>query len=122
MEPHGYSQTMWFKCISSLLQPRPSPTVCLSTSSHAHEEASCQSNHPSQMRTRSNPCCCGISASWVFMRKVAKSATCQLCGHPWRDSLRQGGTMLHEDWLQNQLQKAKAKAAAKKPAAKGQSK
>ena len=30
--------------------------------------------------------------------------------------------MLHEDWLQNQLQKAKAKAAAKKPAAKGQSK
>ena len=56
------------------------------------------------------------------MRKVAKSATCQLCGHPWRDSLRQGGTMLHEDWLQNQLQKAKAKAAAKKPAAKGQSK
>ena len=25
--------------------PRPSPTACLSTSSHAHEEASCQCNH-----------------------------------------------------------------------------
>ena len=34
--------------------------------------------------------------SWVFTRKVAKSATCQLCGHPWRDSLRQGGAMLHD--------------------------
>ena len=38
----------------------------------------------------------------------------------WRDSLRQGGSMLHEDWLQDQLQKAKAQAAAKKPAAKTQ--
>ena len=120
----------------------PSPTVCLSASSHAHEEASCHSGEAScqwdhghchcpcparggpgptiaavdimvQCQNPKKPC-----GSWVFMRKVANRATCQLCNFPWRNSLQMGGTILHEDWLELQLQKARA-ATKSKPAAKG---
>ena len=108
----------------------PSPTVCLSASSH--EEASC---HPEeagvaqadedqvrplllwdimvQCQNPQKPC-----GSWV-MHKVANRPTCQLCNFPWRKSLQMGGTILHEDWLELQLQEATAATKSKPAAMKG---
>ena len=67
-----------------------------------------------QCQNPKKPC-----GSWVFMRKVANRATCQLCNFPWRNSLQMGGTILHEDWLELQLQKATAATKSKPAAMKG---
>ena len=99
-----HSFQMHFLPAATLSTPErsPSPTVCLSASSH--EEASC---HPEeagvaqadedqvrplllwdimvQCQNPQKPC-----GSWV-MHKVANRPTCQLCNFPWRKS--------HSKWV-----------------------
>ena len=132
MEPHGYSQTMWFKCIS-FQQPlcphqrEAQAPVCASVPAAMKKPAATlkkpavtQADEDQvrplllwdimvQCQNPQKPC-----GSWV-MHKVANRPTCQLCNFPWRKSLQMGGTILHEDWLELQLQEATA--ATKKPAA-----
>ena len=93
----------------------PSPTVCLSASSHAHEEASCHPGEASCQWDHGHCHCHSCPARGGPGPTIAAVARTQRS----RNSLQMGGTILHKDWLELQLQKATAATKSKPAAMKG---